>query len=74
MLGVTVTINDKCHTFIGAVRQKPKTARIEANTICTYKVINDEGQVLGYIEHRYGNGACVLAMKLLELYGHSGKI
>jgi hypothetical protein len=74
MLTVSVMINTKYHTVIGAVRMKPRTAHIHADTICTYRVVNDENHKIGEVEHRYGDGACVLAMKLLDRFGNSDRI
>jgi hypothetical protein len=72
---VDISINRVKHiSSIGAVRINPKTD-VDNNTICTYKVgrIYD-GKIkreIGTVEHMYGDGAEVLAGKIVAMVSSS---
>jgi hypothetical protein len=76
MLVVDISINRKRHvSSVGATRISP-VDNIDNDTICKYKVGRIfDGKIkrpIGEVEHRYGDGAEVLAFKILELVSLSG--
>lgn len=65
-LWFTLRINRKEIGSLVIRRIDPYDLQPEPGTIGTYVVVRD-GQELGKVEHRYGDGAWVLVRKALEL-------
>ena len=66
MLGVTLQINARVIAFYEIRRIKP-LGGLTPNTICTYNVFDDEGNLLiEGVKHRYGDMAEILTAKVLR--------
>jgi len=67
MLSVMISINGRALSFYGVIRTHPVNRYPSPSTMCTYRVIDDEGNDLlpHPVKHRYGRGADALAQKVL---------
>lgn len=66
MLYVSLAINDKLISVYGIRRMRPENPT--KSTRCHYAVQDDEGNELGTLTHRYGDGAERLAAKVLTRF------
>jgi hypothetical protein len=67
MLGVTLQINDRVIAFYEIRRMHPVCRAMQDNTIGTYNVYDDEGNLMiEGIKHRYGDMAEILTAKVLR--------
>ena len=71
-LVVRISVNNDTLFWVTAQRQHPVMTVCQPDTVCTYGVERVEAdpfrpiRSLGLLEHRYGDGAVVLARKMLE--------
>lgn len=67
MLGVTLQINDRVIAFYEIRRMHPVCKAMQDNTIGTYNVYDDEGNLMiEGIKHRYGDRAEALVAKVMR--------
>jgi len=73
-LNIKVDVNGVLLESLNVQRMEPMrrldtASKKDRDVLCLYKVKNSYDFVLGYTNHRYGDGAAQLAAKILKKYG-----